>query len=72
MEESAEDNTEIYIRLSKKNIDSYINKKEFRQAFGLLVLVLERLDENDKKEFIDYYSKNMATMDIFTNTFPSR
>ena len=30
------------------------------------------LDENEKNEFIDYYSKNMENMGIFNNRFPSR
>ena len=55
-----------------KNIDTYINKNEYRKAFGLLILVLERLDEGEKNEFINYYSKNMENMGIFNNSFPSR
>ena len=65
-------NDEIYISGSKKNIDSFIHKHEYRKAFGLLILVLERLDNNQKKEFIDYYSKNMENMNILTNSFPSK
>ena len=34
-----------------------MHKNEFRRAFGLLIAVLERLDNNEKIEFIDYYSK---------------
>ena len=72
MEMSKEDNAKIYILKSKQSIDTYINRNEFRKAFGLLILVLERLDENEKNEFIDYYSKNMENMGIFNNRFPSR
>jgi len=72
MDKSEEENAKIYILESKQSIDTYINRKEFRRAFGLLILVLELLDENEKKEFIDYYSKNMENMGIFNNTFPSR
>jgi len=73
MEKTKEEGDEIYILGSRKNIDSYINKREFRKAFGLLILVLERLDDgNQKNDFIDYYSKNMEKMGIFTNVFPSR
>ena len=68
----AEENDEIYISGSKQNIDNYIRKNEYRKAFGLLILVLERLDDNQKNEFIDYYSKKMANMGIFNNIFPSR
>jgi len=69
MEKTQEENDEIYISGSKQDIDSYINKNEYRKAFGLLILVLERLDDNQKNEFIDYYSKNMANMGVFRNTF---
>jgi len=67
-----EDNDEIYISASKKNIDNFIHKQEYRKAFGLLILVLERLDNSQKEEFIDYYSKNMKDMGILTNSFPSK
>ena len=62
----------IYISYSRKNINSYISKNEYKKAFGLLILVLERLNENEKNEFIDYYSKNMLIMGVFNNSFPSR
>lgn len=72
MEKTKEENDEIYISGSKQNIDSFINKNEYRKAFGLLIMVLERLDDgNQKNEFIDYYSKNMEKMGIFKNVFPS-
>ena len=72
MENTQEENDEIYILGSRRNIDSFINKKEYRKAFGLLIMVLERLDVNQKNEFIDYYSKNMEKMGIFKTVFPSR
>ena len=72
MEKTKEENDEIYISGSKQNIDSFINKNEYRKAFGLLILVLERLDDGaQKNEFIDYYSKNMEQFGIFKNSFPS-
>jgi hypothetical protein len=71
MENTKEENDKIYILDSKKNIDSYIHKNEYRKAFGLLILVLERLEDNQKNEFIDYYSKNMSKLGIFSNMFPS-
>lgn len=57
MENTKEENDKIYILGSKKNIDEFINKNNYRSAFGLLIAVLERLDDNQKTEFIDYYSK---------------
>ena len=73
MKKTKEEKDEIYILGSKQNIDDFINKKEYRKAFGLLILVLERLDDgNQKNEFIDYYSKNMEKMGVFKNIFPSR
>jgi hypothetical protein len=57
---SKEENDKIYILGSIKNIDSFINKNEYRSAFGLLIAVLERLDDGDQKnEVINYYSKKM-------------
>ena len=67
MSETSED-VEKYISGSKVNIDNYIRKNEYRKAFGLLILFLERLDGKEKAEVIDYYSKNMIDL----GTFPSR
>ena len=71
MEINKADDVANYIIGSKKNIDNFIQKNEYRTAFGLLILVLERLDGNEKNEFIDYYSKNMEKLGIFNSTFPS-
>ena len=65
-------NVEEYISGSKLNIDNFILKNEYRKAFGLFILFLERLDDKEKAEVIDYYSKNMVDLGIFENTFPSR
>ena len=71
MPETSED-VEKYISSSKVNIDNYIRKNEYRKAFGLLILFLERLDGEEKTQVIDYYSKNMQQLCVFNNTFPSR
>lgn len=63
MEKTIEENDEIYIVNSRKKIDSFIHRKEYRNAFLLLILVLERLDDGKQKnEFIDYYSKNIKQL----------
>ena len=62
--ETSED-VETYISGSKLNIDNYIRKNEYRKAFGLLILFLERLDGEEKSQVIDYYSKNMIDLGIF-------
>ena len=49
-----EENTKVYISTSKKNIDSFMRNNEYRKSFGLFVAVL---DETEKNEFINYYSK---------------
>ena len=69
--ETSEDD-EKYISDSILNIDNYIRKNEYRKAFGLLILFLERLDGKEKAQVIDYYSKNMQQLGIFKDTFPSR
>ena len=71
MPKTSED-TEKYISGSKVNIDNYIRKNEYRKAFGLLILFLERLDGEEKTQVIDYYSKNMQQFGVFNNTFPSK
>jgi hypothetical protein len=57
-----------YISGSKLNIDKFIRNNEYRKAFRLLILFLERLDGKEKAEVIDYYSKNMIDL----GNFPSR
>ena len=54
-----EDNNKIYIQMSKTSIDTFINNNDYQKAFVLLVMVLEKLDNDEKVEFIDYYSKNL-------------
>jgi hypothetical protein len=66
------EDTEKYMSGSKENIDNYIRKNEYRKAFGLLILFLERLDGEEKTQIIDYYSKNMQHLGVFNNTFPSK
>ena len=51
-----EDNNAIYISNSKVNIDKYINKNNYKAAFGLLLVVLDRLDDGKQKnDFISHY-----------------
>ena len=71
MPETSED-VEKYISGSKVNIDNFIYKNEYRKAFGLLIVFLERLDGEEKAQVIDYYSKNMQQLGVFNNTFPSK
>ena len=59
------ENVEKYISTSKLNIDNFIRNNEYRKAFGLLILFLERLDGKEKAEVIDYYYKNMIDLGIF-------
>lgn len=63
---------EKYISCSKQNIENYISTNNYRKAFGLLVLFLERLDDKERAEIIDYYMKNMEQLGVFNNTFPSK
>ena len=65
MEISEEEDTMMYIHFSKKQIDDYILKIEYQLAFHSLIFVLERLDNDYKKDFIDYYSKKAT---LFTRS----
>ena len=70
--ETTRENKEKYISISKQNIDNFLRTYEYRKAFGLFLLVLERLDDKEKVDVIDYYSKNMKQFGIFKNTFQGR
>ena len=62
MEKTREENNKIYISNSRINIDTYIINNEYKKAFLLFILVLEKLDNNEKTEFIDYYSKKLCNL----------
>ncbi len=62
----------IYITLSTQNIDKCIHRNEYRKAFGLLILVLERLNDRQKTNMINYYSNNLTNFGFFKDIFPSR
>ena len=66
------ENEEKYISISKQNIDNFLTRYDYRKAFWLLILFLERLDDKDKVDVIDYYSKNMKQLGIFDNTLCGR
>jgi hypothetical protein len=72
MEKNIDSEEDIYISGSKLNIDNFMRKNEYRKAFGLLILFLERLNDTEKTSVIDYYSKNMQNLGVFNNIFPSR
>jgi hypothetical protein len=52
-------NRKLYIEKSKDNIDKFMYNLDYKRGFALFLLVLERLDENEKKEFTDYYIKKI-------------
>jgi len=59
MERTQEENDKLYILGSKKNIDKCIADNNYRSAFGLLLAVLDRLDDGKQKnEFITHYLDN--------------
>ena len=47
---------EQYYKVSIKEIDRLCMNGQYKRAFGLLVLVLERLDETEKIKLINYYN----------------
>jgi hypothetical protein len=56
MEKLKEENIDLYISQSKINIDRYIAENNYRSAFGLLLFVLDRLDDGkEKNDFIKHY-----------------
>jgi hypothetical protein len=62
-----EEDEKDFIIGSKQNIDKFMYNFEYKNAFWLLILVLEVLDNNQKIEFIDYYSKNLIKYGVDHN-----
>jgi hypothetical protein len=60
-----EENNKLYIQLSKKSIDDCIYKNDYKQAFWILIMVLERLNNHDKVEFIDYYNQKLYDTTVY-------
>jgi hypothetical protein len=57
-----QDNDANYISGSKINIDRYIAANNYRSAFGLLLSVLDRLDDGKQKnDFITHYLDDFFT-----------
>ena len=57
-----QDNDVKYISESKINIDNYIDANNYRSAFGLLLSVLDRLDDGKQKnDFITHYLNDFFT-----------
>lgn len=50
---------ELYIQLSKKNMNDAIYNADYKKAFILLIMVLDRLDAGEKVEFIEYYNNKI-------------
>jgi hypothetical protein len=62
-EEEEKKNDEIYISNSKQNIDTFIKKNDYRRAFGLLLTVLDRLDDGKQKnDFISHYLNDFFSL----------
>jgi hypothetical protein len=65
-------NVEVYLIHSKKNINNAIYNNNYKKAFFLLLVVLERLDNNQKVELIDYYIKKIYNIMTPTSSFDNR
>ena len=55
MDQNKENNIS-YIKIQKIQIDKMLDDFNYRPAFTLLVQTLSRLDDQDKKDFIQYYN----------------
>ena len=59
MEITEEEDTMMYIYFSKNRIDELILKNDYESAFHYLIIVLRRLDNNDRNNFIEYYNNKI-------------
>jgi hypothetical protein len=64
IKEYEDEDEKEYILGSIQSIDNFIHKNQYKEAFWLLILVLERLNDNQKIEFIDYYSKSLIGLGL--------
>ena len=62
--EQIKNEIKIYINLSKEVIDTYLDKRDYRQALGRLLMTLDKIDEEGKQKMIKYYIDNLRRFDI--------
>ena len=63
MERNTEADDKIYISASKQSINKFIDANNYKSAFGLLLSVLDRLDDGTQKnEFITHYLNLFFTL----------
>ena len=60
--ETPKDSNNKFIHTAKISIDECLYKKDFKYAFLLLISTLEKLDDNEKVEFINYYNKKSNSL----------
>jgi hypothetical protein len=58
------DDVITYIKLSKEVIDEYLDRRDYRQSLGRLLVTLDKLDEEGKQDMLAYYINNMKRFDI--------
>jgi hypothetical protein len=59
-----ESKDEEYISDTKKYIDDFISKTDYRKAFLLLVVFMGNLDDIEKKEVIEYYNDHLVKIGV--------
>ncbi len=70
--ERTDEGDETYISHSKINIDSYIKNNNYRSAFGLLLAVLDRLDDGKQKnDFITHYLNKFFETRVHSHLNPA-
>lgn len=68
--EKTEENTEEeYISDTKKYIDDFICKNDYRKAFLILVVFMDKLDDVEKKEVIKYYNDHLVKNGILHKSY---
>lgn len=60
MEKENETLNQKYIRKSKEKIDKYIFDLNYKSAFQNFILVLQKINETEKKQFIEYYEHKLG------------
>jgi hypothetical protein len=56
------DNIEGYILRSKRQINIMLQQENYSTAFNILIIVLSKLDDEDRCKFISYYDNYIQNM----------
>jgi intergrase/recombinase len=67
-----ESKDEEYISETKKYIDDFISKNDYRKAFLILVVFMGKLNDIEKNEVIEYYNDHLVNLGVLHKLYSNK